>query len=108
MPIRGGKMAGVISDSNSNEMSYVDMHDLHPENVQAAQVRGFMEGAASGATLATVPAAILSVGSEKVIEDGVTHAALKAGSIFSAVSGSDGESPLLSRRCVWGSTGGYV
>jgi hypothetical protein len=32
----------------------------------------------------------------------------QAGSTFNAVSGNGGESPLLSRRCAWGSTGGCV
>ena len=36
-------------------MSYVDMHDLHPENVQAAQMSGFVSGAMEGGTLAAMP-----------------------------------------------------
>jgi hypothetical protein len=70
MPFRNGKIAGVLNsnDSNTNELSYVDMHDLHPENVQAAQVHGAVEGAMSGATLASIPAALVSVGTEMVKE----------------------------------------
>jgi hypothetical protein len=61
MPAGRGKMTGVINNGNgtdrgSNEMSYVDMHDLHPENVQAAQLRGFMGGAGFGAMLGMLPA----------------------------------------------------
>jgi hypothetical protein len=72
MPFRNGKIAGVLnnSDSSTNEMSYVDMHDLHPENVQAAQVHGAMDGAAAGASMAFLPAALLSIGTEKLVEDG--------------------------------------
>ena len=63
MPFANRKISGVLnnSDSGMNEMSYVDMHDLHPENVQAAQVRGAINGAVSGATLASIPAAIVAL-----------------------------------------------
>lgn len=62
MPFRNGKISGVLNnnDSSTNEMSYVDMHDLHPENVQAAQVHGAVSGAVSGATMASIPAAIVA------------------------------------------------
>ena len=69
MPI-GRKISGVLNsnDSSTNEMSYVDMHDLHPENVQAAQMHGAVNGAMTGATLASIPAALVSIGTD-VIKD---------------------------------------
>ena len=62
MPVR--KMSGVINngDGGNNEMSYVDMHDLHPVNVSSAVVNAATEGAISGAVLAAVPAGIVAVG----------------------------------------------
>ncbi|MDE3015339.1 MAG: hypothetical protein KGI29_00240 [Pseudomonadota bacterium] len=89
MPFRNGKIAGVLnnSDSSTNEMSYVDMHDLHPDNVQAAQVHGAVDGAMSGATLAAIPAALMSFGTETVIEEGAEHLHfnLKNGKIGAAI-----------------------
>ncbi len=72
MPMRmgNGKInAGVLnsSDSSTSEMSYVDMHDLHPENVQAAQVHGAVQGAVEGGTLGGILGGItaLAIGDGK-------------------------------------------
>ena len=72
MPFRSGKMSGVINngDGGNNEMSYVDMHDLHPENVQAAQMNGFVKGAVSGGILAAIPASLFALTPEAEVING--------------------------------------
>lgn len=113
MPFRNGKISGVLNsnDTSNNEMSYVDMHDLHPENVQAAQVQGALNGAISGATLAMLPAAIAATftGTEKtanaekvvrVTEDiGFTGKGIGIGAAHCRVgSGGDGSGAFLYRQ----------
>jgi hypothetical protein len=66
-PMMGrGRISGVLNsnDASANEMSYVDMHDLHPVNEKAAMVHGVAQGAASGATLAMIPAGLITIGGD--------------------------------------------
>jgi hypothetical protein len=55
MPVVNPKIKGVVGSGDTNEMSYVDMHDLHPVNVSAAVLDGAMSGAATGASITALP-----------------------------------------------------
>lgn len=64
MPVR--KMSGVINngDGGNNEMSYVDMHDLHPDNVNSVVVNAAAQGTVQGAVLSAIPASFVAMGKD--------------------------------------------